>query len=137
MWRQLLDELVECQDTGFLEAVEAATNFKIDVAVAGDVYVVLWIVPDFLGNASGWDAPLLVVGHRGTKIIVLDMDAHVVGAMFCIRNGAVDVYFGCKHEDGWQASVTWVVKLACRLLRLSCGLGDLFFWGQMSQTQLA
>ena len=127
MWRQLLDELVEREDTCFLEAVEAATNFKIDVAAVGDVDVVVWIVPDFLGNAPGWDVHVLLVGHRGTKIIVLDIDAHVAGAMFGIGNGTVDVYLGCEHGDCWQAGVPWVVKLvASRCHADSVGL---FFLG--------
>ena len=84
MWRQLLDELVEREDTCFLEAVETARNFKINVAIVGDVDGVGRIVPDFLGNAPGRDAHVLVVGHRGTQIIVLDIDTHVAGAVFGI-----------------------------------------------------
>ena len=84
MWSQLLNELFECEDTCFLEAVEAATNFKINVAVISNMDGVGRIVPHFLGNAPGRDAHVLKVGHRGTHIIVLDIDAHVAGTMFGI-----------------------------------------------------
>ena len=97
MWSQLLDKLVECEDTCFLEAV------------VGDVDGVGRIVPDFLGNAPGRDVHVLVLGHRGTQIIILDIDAHVAGAIFGIRDCAIDVDFGGKHGYGWQAGVSGVV----------------------------
>jgi hypothetical protein len=39
MWRQLLEELVESQDTCLVEAAEAATNFFLNAAIVGDVDV--------------------------------------------------------------------------------------------------
>ena len=58
---QFLDELVEGEDAGFFEAVHAATDFEVDVAVAGDGNGVLVVVPDFFRN-DGWsDAYVLEV----------------------------------------------------------------------------
>jgi hypothetical protein len=52
-WFQFLNELVEGENAGFFEAVHAATDFEVDVAVAGDGNGVAVIVPDFFRN-DGW-----------------------------------------------------------------------------------
>ena len=48
MGGQFLDELIESNNPGFLEAVHTSTNFEIYVPVACDLDVVAWIVADFL-----------------------------------------------------------------------------------------
>jgi hypothetical protein len=58
---QFLDELVENEDASFFEAIHAATDFEVDVAVAGDGNGVVVVVPDFFRN-DGWsDAYVLEV----------------------------------------------------------------------------
>ena len=47
---QFLNELVESEDAGFFEAVHAATDFEVDVAVAGDGNGVAVVIPDFFWN---------------------------------------------------------------------------------------
>ncbi len=101
---------VERDDAGFLEAVESSTDLEADVAVVGDVHVVAWIVPDFLGNAPGWNAHALVVFHWSSKIVVLDINAHVAGAMFGIGDGAVDVELCIHHGDSGGAGIAGVVE---------------------------
>jgi hypothetical protein len=47
---QFLDELVKSENASFFEVVHAATDFEVDLAVAGDGNGVAVIVPDFLRN---------------------------------------------------------------------------------------
>jgi hypothetical protein len=77
---QFFDELVESDDTGFLEAVHATTDFEIDVAIVGDVDVVAWIVPYFLGNVGGMDSHVLEVLHGGAEIVIFDVESEVASA---------------------------------------------------------
>ena len=59
---QFLDELVESEDAGFFGALHAATDFEVDVAVAGNGNGVSVVVPDFFRNDHGWsDAYVLEV----------------------------------------------------------------------------
>jgi hypothetical protein len=65
---QFLDELVESEDAGFFEAIHTATDFEVDVAVAGDGNGVSVIVPDFFQN-DGWaDAYVLEVCHGCAEV---------------------------------------------------------------------
>ena len=58
---QFLDELVESEDASFFEAIHAATDFEVDVALAGNGNGVAVVVPDFFWN-DGWsDAYVLEV----------------------------------------------------------------------------
>ena len=52
-WFQFVDQLVESENAGFLEAIHAATDSEVDVAIAGDGNGVAVIVPDFFRN-DGW-----------------------------------------------------------------------------------
>ena len=58
---QFLDELVESEDTSFLEAVHATADFEVDVAIASDGNVVMVIIPDLLRNDGGSDAYVMGV----------------------------------------------------------------------------
>ena len=90
-WFQFLDELVESENAGFLEAVHAATDFEVDVAVAGNGNGVAVIVSDFFRN-DGWaDSYVLEVRHGSSEVEVLDVEAKVAGSVFGIRNCNVDV----------------------------------------------
>jgi hypothetical protein len=67
-WFQFLDKLVESKNAGFLEAVHAATDFEVDIAVAGDENGVAVIVPEFFRN-DGWaDSYVLEVRHWRSKV---------------------------------------------------------------------
>jgi hypothetical protein len=91
VWFQFLDELVENENAGFLEAVHAATDFEVDVAVAGDGNGVAVIVPDYFRN-DGWaDSYVLEVRHGSSEVDVFDVEAEVAGSVFGIRNRTVDV----------------------------------------------
>ena len=58
---QFLNKLVESEDASFFEAVHAATDFEVGVAIAGDGNGVSVVVPDFFRN-DGWsDAYVLEV----------------------------------------------------------------------------
>ena len=107
---EFFDELVERDDVGFLEAVHTATDFEIDVAVVGDVDVVAWIVPYFLGNVGWVDSHILEVLHGGAEIVVLDVEAEVASAFLGVGNGAVDVDLCVEHGDSWGAGVAGVVE---------------------------
>ena len=88
---QFLDELVESEDAGFFEAIHTATDFEVDVAVAGDGNGAAVIVPDFFRN-DGWaDSYVLEVRHGCSEVEVFNVEAEVAGSIFGIRNRTVDV----------------------------------------------
>ena len=49
------------------------------------------IVPDLLRNDGGSGAYVLVVCHGCAEVEIFDVEAKAAGAVFGIRNGAVDV----------------------------------------------
>jgi hypothetical protein len=101
-WFQFLDELVESENAGFFEAVHAATDFEVDVAVAGDGNGVAVIVPDFFWN-DGWaDSYILEVRHGHFEVEVFYVEAEVAGSVFGIGNCTADVELGVEHGDGWE-----------------------------------
>jgi hypothetical protein len=91
-WFQFLDELVESQNAGFLEAVHAATDFEVDVAVAGDGNgVAVIVVPDLFRNDSWADSYVLEARHGSFEVEVFYVEAEVAGSVFGIRDRTVDV----------------------------------------------
>ena len=64
MWCKSCNELVESKHTRFFESVHATSDSDVDVAVRGDVDIVL--VPYFLGNIERVDSNVLVVWHGFT-----------------------------------------------------------------------
>ena len=108
---KFLDELIESNDGGLFETVHASPDFEVDIAVVGDVDVIAWVVPDLLGDDGLGDAHVLKIGHGGAEKVVFDIETEVAGAVFGIRNGAVDMELGVEHRDGWGAGIAWVVEL--------------------------
>ena len=111
LWRQFFDKLIEGQDAGFLKAAHSFSNFEVDEAVVLDVDVVIWIVPDLLGDAPRLDTHVLIVIHGGAKIVVADVKAEMAGAFIGVGYCAVDMDFGIQHGDGGRARIAWVFKL--------------------------
>ena len=102
--------MVEGNDAGFLEAVHASANLEVDIAVVGYVYLVFWVVPNFLGD-DGWVHPhVLEVLHGGAEVIFFYIQAQVAGSMFGIGDGAVDVDLGIQHRYSGGAGVAGVVQ---------------------------
>ena len=110
---QFLDKLVEGKDAGFLEAAHAFSNFEVDKADVGNLDIVVWIIPNLLGDAPSLDPHALAAVHGGaTKMIVADVEAKVAGAVVGVRSGAVDMDFGIEHHgDGRGAWIAWVFEL--------------------------
>jgi hypothetical protein len=100
-WFQFLDELVDSENAGFLEAVHAATDFEVDVAVIGNGNGVAVIVPDFFWNDGWTDSYVLEVRHGRAEVEVFDVEAEVAGSAFGIGICTVDVELGVEHGDGW------------------------------------
>jgi hypothetical protein len=107
---ELLDELVECDNGSLFEAVHTAAYFEVDKTVGGDLDVVAVIVPDFLWNDGRLDTHVLEIGHGGSEEIVFDVETKVTGAVFGVRNCAVEVEFGVEHGDGWGAGIAGIVE---------------------------
>ena len=50
VWGEVVNELVEGDDSCLFDAIHAASYFKVYKTVGGDGDVAAWIIPHFLGN---------------------------------------------------------------------------------------
>ena len=81
--------MVEGDDSCFFEAIHATSYLKVYKTVSGDVDVVAWIIPNFLGGNLWEDADVLEVLHGSAKVEVFDIDAKVAGTFVSIGDVAI------------------------------------------------
>jgi hypothetical protein len=108
---EFLDELIECDNCCFFQAVHAASDLEIDVTVGSNLDVVVAIVRDLLVNDRRGYSNVLKIVHGGAEKVILYVQAAVASAFVGIGNCAVDVKLRIEHRDGWRACITRVVKL--------------------------
>ena len=89
VWDELVNELVEGNDSCLFEAIHAASYFKVYKTVDRNGDVVAWIIPHFLGNYLWEDVDVLLVLHGRAKVEVFDIDAKVAGTFVGIGDGAI------------------------------------------------
>jgi hypothetical protein len=65
-----IDELVKRDEAGFLETVHASSDFNIDVAIVGNVNVILRVIAHFLRDKGWLDLDVLIVAHWGAKVVI-------------------------------------------------------------------
>jgi hypothetical protein len=92
VWCKLFYELFEGNNAGFFEAVHAVAYLdgRIVLVVESDGV----FVDDFVGNVFAIDAHVLVVGHWGAKVVIMNVHAEVTGTLVRIGDDTVEVDFG-------------------------------------------
>ena len=89
------EQLFEAEYSGLFKAVHDETDLKLYIAVGFNMELIY--LHALFGGYGVVDAGVLEVCHWGAYIEVFDVQAKVVGSMFCIRYGSVDVYF-CIYD---------------------------------------
>ena len=82
VWGKVSNKLVETDESCLFEAIHAALYLKVYKTIGGDVHVVAWIIPHFLGEHIWDDVDVLEVLHVNAKVEVFDDDTKVVGTFF-------------------------------------------------------
>ena len=124
---KVFDELVECNDACFFEAVHAAADFEIYVSIVFDDDIVSRIVPDFLWDVFGLDSKILVVRHRSTKVEVADVGNKVTCTFFGIGDCAVDVELCILCGDSRGTRIIRVIE-AITASGHAYAVGFFFLW---------
>ena len=108
---QVLDELLEGNDTGLFQAIYAFANFEVDVTILFNNE--FWIlVEDLLGSHGCEDAQILVVLKRGAKVEAFNVKRHVSGtSSFGIEDGAIYMDFGVNHSNNGISGIVGEIKL--------------------------
>ena len=109
MWVEGENKLAKGNDSCLFEAIYVASYPKLYKTVGGDVDVVAWIIPHFLGNHIWEDADLLEVLHGRAKVEVFDVDDELVGTFVGIGDGAIYVEFIINHTHDRRAGISRVV----------------------------
>ena len=82
VWGNVANKLFKGDEYCLIEAIHAASYFKVYKTVGGDGGIVAWIIPHLLGNHPWEDTNVLVVLHRRAKVEVFCVDAKVGGTFF-------------------------------------------------------
>ena len=92
--------MFKCDDAGFIAAVHSLTDFEVYVSFKLDDELVFF--HDFIRYEFVVDAEVLVVLHRGAKVEVFDVDAHLAGSFVFIRNGAVNAIYASRIDTAGE-----------------------------------
>ena len=92
--------MFKCDDAGLIEAIHSLTDFEVYVSFRLDDELVFF--HDFIRYEFVVDAEVLVVLHRGAKVEVFDVDAHLAGSFVCIRDGAVNAIYASRIDTAGE-----------------------------------
>ena len=109
VWGEVANNLVKGNESCIFEDIHAASYLKLYETVGGNVDVVTWIIPYFLGDHIWEGADVLEVLHGCAKVEVFDVDAELVGTFVGIGDGAIYVEFIINHTHDRIAGISRVV----------------------------
>ena len=105
---QTLFEETVGKDSGLGQTINAATNFKVDPAVADALGEVIFC-DEFFGNVGEADADVFGTIERSAEIEVTDVEGDEFGAS--TREDAVDHELDKFEWGGFGADVAWVADV--------------------------